>query len=375
MAAIVAVAFCGMLVLAFTGLFAGIAVSYSAIISNTPADLVVLEPNAQSWFNSGDMPRRVMPLVYTHPEVAEVKQMTLTGGQWANFVAGDPGVEKAKKPKNGRRSFVMLITSDMQKGALTLPSNFSDDTIVALQEPYAVAVDKTSLGQLGVKLGDRAKINGKVVYVRAVIEGYASAGGQSMVFSSRQTARLLGLVNENSQRVGTLMIRLKDPSKALQTRDELNVMGKGLYRAWTRDDLAESNQKDLFTNGGLIGLIIIFLLIFGALVGTVITWQTLRGAVFANIKEFASLRALGVSMGSLRWVIIELSFWVGVAGLMMAGVLVYVIGIIGNAAGLPLAFPIPALMLVGGVFLFISVLSGVLSLGVLKKGQPADLLR
>jgi ABC-type multidrug transport system fused ATPase/permease subunit len=54
-----------------------------------------------------------------------------------------------------------------------------------------------------------------------------------------------------------------------------------------------------------------------------ITWQTLRGAILANIKEFASLRALGVSMGDLRMIVMELGFWVGIAGLAATGVLVF----------------------------------------------------
>ena len=374
LAAIVAVGFCALLVLAFTGLFAGIAVAYSAIISNAPADLVVLDPKAASWFNSNDMPRRVMPLVYSHPSVSEVKEMSIGGGQWANFPKGEPGEAEDPK-KQGRRDFVMVIASDMYRGSLTMPQNFTDETIVALQEPYAVAVDRSSLGKLGVKLGDKAKINGKTVYVRAIIDGYPSAGGQSMTFSSRQTARLLGLINENGQRVGTLMIKIANPADALRVRDELNVMSKGLFKAWTRDDLALSNQKDLFTGGGMIAVILISLLVFGGFVGTIITWQTLSGAILANIKEFASLRALGVSMGSLRWIVIELSFWVGVAGLIMAGGLTFLVGLAATNFGLPMAFPLWALAAVGIAFLFISVLSGVLSMGVLKKGQPADLLR
>jgi putative ABC transport system permease protein len=52
----------------------------------------------------------------------------------------------------------------------------------------------------------------------------------------------------------------------------------------------------------------------GLLIGVVITWQTLRGAIMANIKEFAALRALGVSMGDLRNIVMELGFWVGIVG-------------------------------------------------------------
>ena len=41
----------------------------------------------------------------------------------------------------------------------------------------------------------------------------------------------------------------------------------------------------------------------GLLIGVGITSQTLRGAIMANIKEFASLRALGVGMGSLNRIV------------------------------------------------------------------------
>jgi putative ABC transport system permease protein len=57
----------------------------------------------------------------------------------------------------------------------------------------------------------------------------------------------------------------------------------------------------------IIGIMLGFSAFLGLLIGVVITWQTLRGAIMANIKEFASLRALGVSMGDLRNVVMELS--------------------------------------------------------------------
>ena len=94
----------------------------------------------------------------------------------------------------------------------------------------------------------------------------------------------------------------------------MNAVAHGQYRVWTRDALATANQKPFAEKQNVIGIMLYGALILGGLVGLVITWQTLRGAIFANsIKEFASLRALGVSMGSLRWIIMELVVpWVGV---------------------------------------------------------------
>jgi putative ABC transport system permease protein len=125
----------------------------------------------------------------------------------------------------------------------------------------------------------------------------------------------------------------------------------------------------------IIGIILVFAVLLGTGIGIGITWQTLRGAVFANIKEFASLRALGVSMGSLRLVVMELSFWVGVVGAMAAGVFIAGVGALASAGGLPMSFPVPTLIAAAISLIVVAVVSGFLSLGVLKQSQPADLLR
>jgi putative ABC transport system permease protein len=111
------------------------------------------------------------------------------------------------------------------------------------------------------------------------------------------------------------------------------------------------------------------------LIGVGITSQTLRGAVLANIKEFASLRALGVSMGALRRIVVELAFWVGVAGLAMTALLVWGVTLLAQAGGVPMYYPITNVIYVAILLLGIAIGSGMMSLGVLKKSQPADLLR
>ena len=114
--------------------------------------------------------------------------------------------------------------------------------------------------------------------------------------------------------------------------------------------------------------------VLGLLIGIMITWQTLRGAILANIKEFASLRALGVSMGSLRCIVMELSFWVGIAGLVGDGPHHGADRFSPASAACRWAFcrldHHCAILL-----MIIALASGFFSLGVLKKSQPADLLR
>lgn len=364
LAAIIALAFSGLLVLAQVGMFAGISNSFTASIDRSRADLMVLPPKSEALFGGGNsVPRRLMPELYLNPEVVEVADLDGGGGMWVN----QPGPDGKRK-----REFINMFVIDPQPGAVTLPTDFDESIRIALLEPYAVAVDETALGRLGVKLGDKAQLAGQTVRVRAVLHGYPNVA-QPTVYCSRDTLRLLGQAS-SGDRVGPLMVSLRDPARAEQVRDQLNAAAKGRYRAWTRPELAAANQGSLMQDQ-MIGVFLGFSVFLGFLIGVGITWMTLRGAIFANIKEFASLRALGVSMGSLRWVVIELGFWVGVAGLIATFFMVSGIAMLAGASGLPMAFPLPTVIGAAFLLLFIALLSAILSLGILKKSQPADLLR
>lgn len=364
LAAVVALAVAGLLVLAMAGLFMGMSKSFSATVDRSPADVMVLAPQADSLFgDDSGQPRRLIPEIYQHPDVLEVQALNLGFSGWSNFPAeGQPA----------KNTGVQLVIVDPVKGGVTMPSDFPDDLILALQEPLAVVVDRSSLGQLGVKVGDRAKMSGYTVWVRGTTSGYPNTFNPT-VFISAQTAKLLHQYNDGP-RVGAIVVKLRDPKQAARVAGELNTMSHGQYRAWTRDALSAASQKSLLHEGGIV-MFLGFAVVVGAFIGIVITWQTLQGALLANIREFASLRALGVSMWSLRLIVMELSAWVGVAGLAMTAVLTGGCWALARAFDVPLDFPLFVVIPVATTLFLVAVLSGLLSLGVLKKSQPADLLR
>jgi len=364
LAAVIALSVAGLLVLAMTGMFMGMSKSFTATIDRSPAEVMVLPPDANTLFaNNSGQPRRIVPQIYAHSEVLEVQALNFNFAFWSNF------------PKDGRPAKsegVRVVFVNPIRGAVTLPNDFTDDLIQALQEPYAVIVDRTSLGKLGVRVGDSAKINGSAVWVRDTTSGYPSMFNAT-VFVSPQTAKLLHLDNDGP-RVGPLMVKIKHPARALQVAAELNALSKGQYKAWSREELSKASQKSMLKEGG-IAIMIGFAVVVGAFIGVVITWQTLQGAILGNIKEFASLRALGVSMWSLRLIVMELSLWVGVAGLLLTALLTSLVWILSKASGVPLDFPLFIDVPVAVALLVIAMMSGALSLGVLRKSQPADLLR
>ena len=125
----------------------------------------------------------------------------------------------------------------------------------------------------------------------------------------------------------------------------------------------------------IIGVFLTSSVVLAFMIGVGITSQTLRGAILSSIKEFASLRALGVGMGSLRIIVMELSWWVGVVGLMATAVFTFGVYLLATANGVPMGFPIPWIVGVSILLVIISGASGLMALGILKKSQPADLLR
>jgi putative ABC transport system permease protein len=364
LAAVIALAVAAVLVLSMTGMFMGVSKSFTATVDRSPGDVMILAPHAESLFsNNSGQPRRIIPTIYGNASVVEVQALNFNFAFWSNF------------PKEGqvaKAEGVQIIIIDPVPGAVTLPKDFGDELVQALQEPYSVVIDQSSLNKLGVQLGDKAKINGLTVTVRGATNTYPSLLN-AMVFMSRQTGKLLNLLNEG-QRVGPLIVKIKEPALAQQVAAELNATSDGRYKAWSRQDLSVASQKSMLKEGG-ISVMIGFAVVVGTFIGIVITWQTLQGAILANIKEFASLRALGVSMGALRLIVLELSLWVGMGGMLLAAAITGLVWVLGRSFGVPMDFPLFIVLPVATALLVIALASGALSLGVLKKSQPADLLR
>ena len=113
-AAMVALAFSGLLVLAQVGMFTGIVQGATASIDRSRADLMVLGPKNESLINSGPngLPQRVQPMIYLNPEVTEVESLDGDGGRWVN--TPEPG-------KKAVVTYVNIFDIDPRPGAVPLP--------------------------------------------------------------------------------------------------------------------------------------------------------------------------------------------------------------------------------------------------------------
>ena len=366
LAAIVALAFSGLLVLGTTGLFTGIVHSVLATTERSRADIFIMPYNAPQLIDSGDsgLPARVRPLIYMNPEVVDVESMQGNGAQWVNMPA--PG-------QNLVQTFVQIWAIDTGPGALTLPVDYPEATRLALSAPGAVAIDETDLKRLGVKLGDTVSLNRHTVRLAAVLHNYQGVTQPSVVMS-KDTLHQIGLGIEQDGKVGPLMVKIRDPKQADAVVAQLNAVSNKAYIALTKEQLNKNDEASLLSEQ-IIGVLLVFFILLSIGIGIGVTSQTLRGAILSNIREFASLRALGISMWSLRLIVMELSFWVGVVGMGMTLVLTWLVSMATKSIGLPLVLRATPAEWVSGMLMVLAVISGALALGILKKSQPADLLR
>ncbi|WIY69098.1 ABC transporter permease [Aquidulcibacter paucihalophilus] len=375
MAAVMALALSGLLVLAMTGVFIGIGKGFTATIERSSADIIIMQPGATSLMGGpSGVPRRFIPLAYRNPQVIEVQPLDGAGGSFQSVKNVDPTMSQAERARQRapKQEFVQASIIDTTPGAVTIPTDYSQELVDALRQPYTIAIDETAVTKLGVRLGDRALYNGQTVTVVGITRGYPNMM-QANIVMSRDTLRMLGQA-DTGPRVGPLMVKLRDPAQADRVAAQLNALGDGQWKAWTRQELADANAGAMFEEGILV-IIIGGCVVLGTIIGVAITWQTLRGAIMANIKEFASLRALGVGMGSLNRIVMELSFWVGLVGVAAAIGLTLLVQMFAMANAVIIALPPVLLIVVGGGLVLIAVVSGALSLGILKNSQPADLLR
>jgi putative ABC transport system permease protein len=146
------------------------------------------------------------------------------------------------------------------------------------------------------------------------------------------------------------------------------------YEAISASEFADRTTYYFLFESGM-GTAFLLSSVIAFFVSLMITSQTLMAAVAASIREYATMRALGVSGGKLRRVVLTQSGWVGVVGIMVA------IAVSGAIVWLALRFYVPitvSLPIAGSCAAMVmaaALFSGLVALFQLNKADPATLLR
>ncbi|WP_394825394.1 ABC transporter permease [Pendulispora albinea] len=358
--AVFAVAFSGVLVLVQVALLVGAFANVSVYIDESRADLWVGFRDAPSVDMGRNIPERVMVSLWMHPEVTKVEAFNWAGGDF-------------RRP-DGAPISGYLVGVDTRPDALTFGRLLTPEQRRALDEPDGVLIDEADEEKLGVRVGDHAELNGRHVKVVGTVRGIRAVAGANIV-SSLATARRIDPSLLHTEEVAYYLVKLREPERAEAVRDALQPTGT--YRpftVWTADEFARQSEMYWVMESGS-GSGFAFSSLLGVAVGVVITSQTLMAAIVASLREYATLRALGVSLGALRRVVLEQSLWVGLIGLGITLVTTFALQAAADRLAVTMRVPVAAVVATAVLVLAISALSGLFAVRQLARAEPASLLR
>ncbi|TAN03641.1 MAG: FtsX-like permease family protein [Rhodanobacteraceae bacterium] len=357
--AMLAVAFSGLLLLMQAALVFGIFGATAVYITSSDAQVWVGYPGTQSI----ELGRPIAPAARTamlmDPGVARVEPFAWVGADWRG-PAGTGGLS------------VFVSGIDTHADGMIFSDVLTPAQRASLKEPFAVIVDRGDLDKLGVPVGGQALINGDLVRIVGTASGIRALGGVNVV-ASLDTARQLSIDGGDGADVAYYVAQLKPGADPAAVAARLNAHARG-YAAWTASSFARRAVFYwMFQTGAGLGVIFLAVVVF--IVGAIITSQTLMGAIAGSVREYATLHALGVSLGSLRRVVLEQAAWIGVCGL-IAGVLLS-LALIGLAKfeEVPVALNLPAWIACAVLVMGIALVSGAAAVRALRSADPALLLR
>jgi len=362
--AIVVLVLAGLLMTTQLGLVSGFAESSSELERQLRADVVVIPvagTSIRGFGRRGAIPTRRIGQIWMHNDVEFVQGYSPRQGsaQWLT--------------EDGSSEFILIYTMDPGEDSMTFPRRFPESVRSVLATQGMVVLPRPTARALDVDVGSSGEINGNTVVVGAVVEGLPS-GFSRRVFASPQTARELSSTRPQ-QFVRSYLVRLREDADVDRFIDEMSPLLSryGLQAIRPEEYAAGRGIAELLTSS--FGWILIGSAVFGLVVGCGIASQTLRGAFLAQLREFGSLRALGVSKRRMAAVAMEQAFLTGVVSVPIAIVLSHAARVVARQFDIVIALSTELVIGTSVLLLVVALVAGVVSLTAVTRVEPAELLR
>ena len=283
-----------------TGIFLFLTNSMKALVTNSQADLWVVDSKTINVNALGKLDIRKLKELESLPGVARAFPVVVSGGT-ARF-------------DDGTTAGVQLIGTDAPSFRVGLSSEkIIGGNLDAMLEDGAVSADyfdRNSLG--GAKLGTSFEINGKKAFIAVQTSGVRGFGGIFM-FTTIEKARYFGNIpNTNLSAVLIDVVVGKDP------REVKDLINKTLFgvRAWSSKDFAGSTVSFLLGNSG-IGFSIGSLIVFALIAGFFIIGLTMYSAALDRIRDYGTLKGIGASNGYIIRLILLQAFLFSLVGFVL----------------------------------------------------------
>ncbi len=320
-------------------------------------DLLVVSKKDIFQTESWQFPRARLNEARKNPDVAAASAVYLGGAKWQ-----DPG--------GGLRLDIAAIGFDPQSHPFTVSD--IDSQITALEKPDTVLVDSQTRPIFGpLDPGRVIELNGR----RVTIGGEYVLGtgflGLGIVLASEQNFFRL-FPGRPADTVNLGLVTLKpgaDPDRAAQAlraslADDMQVL--------TRPELTAQEVRFWTTRTGT-GLIFGSGLIVAVIVGIMVLYQTLATQITRQLPQFATLKAIGYTNLFLNGIVLAEAISVMLIAFVPAfAAALALYAVIRSQTLLPVIMSPTELAGVFAITIAMSVVSALLSVGRLRRADPAE---
>jgi putative ABC transport system permease protein len=353
---VLAVACSSVLINLQCGLLLGLFAATSVPIDHADAEIWVGSPGVTTLDLGRPISEDLVAYVAEQPEVASFEPLLLDFAPWV-------------KPDR-TKELCIVIGSRLDENALGAVRELTPELRGWLTEPGSIVVDDAELDRLGMeKIGDTAEIYGHRVRLVGLVHGLKSLTAP-YVFCSLLTARmLLPLPPEHAV---YFLARCRNAGEARSAVQRLSECG--LLSAYTKEQFSRRTRLHWLvkTNAGITAG---FTAALGLLVGALVTSQALYSATAASMREYAVLRALGISRARLGHMVMVQSLCVGFSGVVLGLPAAFAMGRLAEFLGTRVNLSAELLVVVALMMLATAFGSGLTALRALRHMEPAALLR
>jgi putative ABC transport system permease protein len=314
------------------GVLNGFVRSVGLLIDRSTADIWVANQDMVEQELTLPLPASLLSQAQQTEGVDRAEALSLGGGIW--------------RSPQGEISSVRIFGFD-PNGQLFNNFEMVSGNLKDVQQPYQVIVDRSRLDSLDVQqVGDTATIGSLPVTVAGITRDSQSIAASAYLFTSlentkayatgNRTANLDCRINngqffcsnvyESSPQnsavqpsplvandpISYILVRAEAGQNLSQLKQRLETTLPNT-RAYTRTEMATQTRSYWVGRTG-IGFILGLGATVGVIVGMVIVGQILYSSVSDHIKEFATLKAMGVADRVIYSIIIQQSLWMAVLG-------------------------------------------------------------
>ncbi len=356
-----AVAFSAVLMVLQVGLLLGLFETTSIPVDHTRADI---------WIGSQDVKSVDLGVpIGVNSHMARLTEKRGLVGQPELYLANYATVTR----KDGGMERCYILGSSLDPGSAGAADVLTEAHLADLTLPDSIVIDESDLKRLTLDgIGARTKINGVEVTLVGTVRGMKSLAAP-WIMCSLTTARKILATYLQPEQTTYLLARAESPQRAKEIVDELNAEYPDM-QAHTADEFSFSCRWYWLTRTKA-GIAIGYAALLGLLVGAVITAQTLYSATMASAREFATLLALGIPRRKIYGLVMEQSFWVGVAGMIAALPVVYLLSLAAAAGGAKVVLRPELLAGAAAITVLTALGSGLVALKSVRSIEPMSLLR